>query len=140
MCGCVFFFSSRRRHTRCALVTGVQTCALPIFLVATLDDFALFGQADLAVDRSGGLGEDRIDAGSAAPADRAAATVEQAQPCAVLLEHPHKLTFRLRSQARRDGRECVSPMRYRWLPYHLNNNKIKPSTKTVTGTDNKHSE
>src|SRR3546814_14633936 len=29
---CVFFFfSSRRRHTRCALVTGVQTCALPIF-------------------------------------------------------------------------------------------------------------
>src|SRR3546814_10109653 len=28
-CFC-FFFSSRRRHTRCALVTGVQTCALPI--------------------------------------------------------------------------------------------------------------
>src|SRR3546814_5511896 len=26
-----FFFSSRRRHTRCALVTGVQTCALPIW-------------------------------------------------------------------------------------------------------------
>src|SRR3546814_3424934 len=31
MCLCdFFFFSSRRRHTRCALVTGVQTCALPI--------------------------------------------------------------------------------------------------------------
>src|SRR3546814_7667671 len=28
---CLVFFSSRRRHTRCALVTGVQTCALPIF-------------------------------------------------------------------------------------------------------------
>src|SRR3546814_6223935 len=27
---CFVFFSSRRRHTRCALVTGVQTCALPI--------------------------------------------------------------------------------------------------------------
>src|SRR3546814_8841455 len=27
----MFFFSSRSRHTRCALVTGVQTCALPIF-------------------------------------------------------------------------------------------------------------
>src|SRR3546814_12186449 len=26
-----FFFASRRRHTRCALVTGVQTCALPIW-------------------------------------------------------------------------------------------------------------
>src|SRR3546814_15703996 len=32
----VFFFSSRRRHTRCALVTGVQTCALPISLAAGL--------------------------------------------------------------------------------------------------------
>src|SRR3546814_6571099 len=29
-CYAFFFFSSRRRHTRCALVTGVQTCALPI--------------------------------------------------------------------------------------------------------------
>src|SRR3546814_11071588 len=28
-----FFFSSRRRHTRCALVTGVQTCALPISIM-----------------------------------------------------------------------------------------------------------
>src|SRR3546814_8127707 len=28
--GVCFFVSSRRRHTRCALVTGVQTCALPI--------------------------------------------------------------------------------------------------------------
>src|SRR3546814_3261701 len=27
----IYFYSSRRRHTRCALVTGVQTCALPIF-------------------------------------------------------------------------------------------------------------
>src|SRR3546814_12954524 len=33
-----FFFSSRRRHTRCALVTGVQTCALPIS-VMTLVSF-----------------------------------------------------------------------------------------------------
>src|SRR3546814_19346717 len=32
----VFFVSSRRRHTSCALVTGVQTCALPIFLVDRL--------------------------------------------------------------------------------------------------------
>src|SRR3546814_9058715 len=30
LCVIFFFFSSRRRHTRCALVTGVQTCALPI--------------------------------------------------------------------------------------------------------------
>src|SRR3546814_4363073 len=46
-----FFCSSRRRHTRCALVTGVQTCALPIYLIGILyrdtpfeqktDDFAV---------------------------------------------------------------------------------------------------
>src|SRR3546814_266968 len=37
-----FFFSSRRRHTRCALVTGVQTCALPIFFVGyTLDRYQI---------------------------------------------------------------------------------------------------
>src|SRR3546814_2240048 len=33
MCDLVFFFSSRRRHTRCAVVTGVQTWALPICAV-----------------------------------------------------------------------------------------------------------
>src|SRR3546814_3628288 len=33
----VFCFSSRRRHPRCALVTGVQTCALPIYVLSCLD-------------------------------------------------------------------------------------------------------
>src|SRR3546814_9375653 len=33
----MFFFSSRRRHTSCALVTGVQTCALPISVPNLLD-------------------------------------------------------------------------------------------------------
>src|ERR1044071_8738980 len=32
----VFFFSSRRRHTRYPLVTGVQTCALPIYFAVPL--------------------------------------------------------------------------------------------------------
>src|SRR3546814_3533946 len=32
----VFFFASRRRHTRCALVTGFQTCALPILFFPTI--------------------------------------------------------------------------------------------------------
>src|SRR3546814_5783662 len=39
-----FFFSSRRRHTRCALVTGVQTCALPILSRRTLVLVALQSQ------------------------------------------------------------------------------------------------
>src|SRR3546814_3872079 len=47
---CIFFlFSSRRRHTRCALVTGVQTCALPIYeLRETASDGALDISADVA--------------------------------------------------------------------------------------------
>src|SRR3546814_6892352 len=48
-CGVVFFFSSRRRHTRCALVTGVQTCALPIWLDILHNNAGYVG-ADLARD------------------------------------------------------------------------------------------
>src|SRR3546814_5472003 len=45
----VFFFSSRRRHTRCALVTGVQTCALPIYRrIAPGHDDAFLVQRDIA--------------------------------------------------------------------------------------------
>src|SRR3546814_18207227 len=46
-----FFFSSRRRHTRCALVTGVQTCALPISIIQVTID-----EADLAKDYPIALG------------------------------------------------------------------------------------
>src|SRR3546814_1403457 len=41
----LFFFSSRRRHTRCALVTGVQTCALPILLPQPGDFAVVRGSA-----------------------------------------------------------------------------------------------
>src|SRR3546814_5162004 len=44
LCYFVFFFSSRRRHTRCALVTGVQTCALPIFKLPTGICSRIFGE------------------------------------------------------------------------------------------------
>src|SRR3546814_12672419 len=50
---CLFVFSSRRRHTSCALVTGVQTCALPIlrpdelqFVAAQLNQLAPRFRAD----------------------------------------------------------------------------------------------
>src|SRR3546814_16497204 len=45
-----FFLSSRRRHTRCALVTGVQTCALPIFAA---DDDGLLEFAAVGAGRGG---------------------------------------------------------------------------------------
>src|SRR3546814_3109198 len=46
----VLFFSSRRRHTRCALVTGVQTCALPIYT-----DYLQFLAQVLAGDKNSRL-------------------------------------------------------------------------------------
>src|SRR3546814_2824906 len=46
------FFSSRRRHTRCALVTGVQTCALPICFD--------FGRVDAEVARAKGAEREAI--------------------------------------------------------------------------------
>src|SRR3546814_966488 len=53
---CIFFFSSRRRHTRCALVTGVQTCALPI--CGTIDGarFGIILSGGGSVDNAGAIG------------------------------------------------------------------------------------
>src|SRR3546814_2297518 len=62
-----FLFTSRRRHTRCALVTGVQTCALPISSenLNTLVDFrhqkrfrAQRGENGMGQQRYGKGGED----------------------------------------------------------------------------------
>src|SRR3546814_7352908 len=62
----LFFLSSRRRHTRCALVTGVQTCALPIFvpgvefLLRLVRDFE-----EVAEERRGVRNLDKADTGDA---------------------------------------------------------------------------
>src|SRR3546814_4139060 len=57
-CVCFFFFSSRRRHTRCALVTGVQTCALPIWTrLAVVMRLLLDAVGDGAAARIGDSGE-----------------------------------------------------------------------------------
>src|SRR3546814_3515606 len=49
------FFSSRRRHTRCALVTGVQTCALPICGIQYRFAVARAAGDPFAVDEQRGL-------------------------------------------------------------------------------------
>src|SRR3546814_1066121 len=94
--GCCFFFSSRRRHTRCALVTGVQTCALPISVVAlNVQDTDVVKAGQLLV---------QLD-----PAD---ATIALEQAKAQLAQAVR------RSEERRVGKECVSTCRSRWSPYH----------------------
>src|SRR3546814_7144210 len=50
----VFICSSRRRHTRCALVTGVQTCALPISHETEWQDYFAGELTDLPVKSYGG--------------------------------------------------------------------------------------
>src|SRR3546814_9578024 len=89
-CFSFFFFSSRRRHTRCALVTGVQTCALPISkgvgkLASKVDDLL---------------------------------TSEAIRRTAAVTDHLLSLGAPERSEERRVGKECVSTCRSRWSPYH----------------------
>src|SRR3546814_5995217 len=61
------FFSSRRRHTRCALVTGVQTCALPIYYhyfckrPGFSDDYLqVFNRANVTLVDTAGKGVERV--------------------------------------------------------------------------------
>src|SRR3546814_4339081 len=86
----LFFFSSRRRHTRCALVTGVQTCALPIY-----------DPVDVVVE---GLSRDLL----------ARLPREELGNVAILFIG----LGRSRSEERRVGKECVRTCRSRWSPYH----------------------
>src|SRR3546814_4344472 len=55
------FFSSRRRHTRCALVTGVQTCALPILTIGLGETVADDGVQAAHEKRAGFVRRQRED-------------------------------------------------------------------------------
>src|SRR3546814_6662476 len=106
-----FFFSSRRRHTRCALVTGVQTCALPIYLFAAFpprEKMLLFESKTLSVAR-------------------------YLPPTFNQLSSPKPS----RSDERRVGKECVSTCRSRWSPYH--SKKKTQQTQTHQYYEHRHS-
>src|SRR3546814_9602028 len=98
----MFFFSSIRRHTRCALVTGVQTCALPIWL----DSVGLLARSveDLTVLLQVLAGYDADDARSRRR--RVAFALPDWDP-------GHLRAGLLRSAARRVGKEGVSTCRAR---------------------------
>src|SRR3546814_5432190 len=114
---CVFFFYSRRRHTRCALVTGVQTCALPISPAAGVNS-KLFDRAMAAMSRHAAslAATDRI---AIADFSMASATArfhlidfENGKVRNLLVAHG-----RGGSDARRVGKGCVSTGRSRWSRY-----------------------
>src|SRR3546814_3590043 len=88
-----FLFSSRRRHTRCALVTGVQTCALPIFSSIDIENAAV-GYPGVRVPAVVGVYHPKWEE----------------RPLLVIETH--------RSEERRVGKECVSTCRSRWSTYH----------------------
>src|SRR3546814_10677140 len=101
----VFFFSSRRRHTRCALVTGVQTCALPILLFRDAAAIENLRKVDvLIVDKTGTLTEGRPAFEHAIPAGDTEA--DEVLRLAASLDQ--------RSEERRVGKERVSTCRSRW--------------------------
>src|SRR3546814_10282546 len=83
-----FFFSSRRRHTRCALVTGVQTCALP------------------------------ISHENNSPTPTNVILLEWRGERIVGIRDFFFAPYVTRSEERRVGKECVSTCRSRWSPYH----------------------
>src|SRR3546814_16242941 len=131
--------SSRRRHTRCALVTGVQTGALPIS-----------GLIDIIIPRGGkslvarvqeearvpvlahldGICHTYLDKG--ADPDMARTIVLNAKMrrtgiCGAMetliidrefAASAAVITALLRSEARRVGKACVSRCKFRWWPYH----------------------
>src|SRR3546814_8590629 len=82
--GVLFFFASRRRHTRCALVTGVQTCALPIS-TRTIDTGLKFIRGmdlagSLTSDSAGGLQRKRVGAPLANVRNTLRAAVRPCEP------------------------------------------------------------
>src|SRR3546814_3413007 len=112
MCVCVvivffigFFFSSRRRHTRCALVTGVQSVLFRSSQLGRHRDDRIerrIARHRFAAARTGQRKNQGRRPSQSGGADRSVAA--------------H--SGRHRSEERRVGKECVSTCRSRWSPYH----------------------
>src|SRR3546814_2915609 len=105
-----FFLSSRRRHTICALVTGVQTCALPIWADSELVE-GLFLPCD--AEKKERCFDKISTNGRKGGADLGLAALNRPQRRKV-----RPLANQAgRSEERRVGKACVSTCRYRWSSY-----------------------
>src|SRR3546814_5336600 len=116
----VFFFSSRRRHTRCALVTGVQTCALPIFHILPERDDArdLHGAsgavhlADIVGDDVHPFQKDRLDGGL--PGPQAQGII--AERSIVRVQHQRRATVRMPYEIRMIHGPAMAPVSWEEVP------------------------
>src|SRR3546814_18699559 len=116
------FFSSRRRHTRCALVTGVQTCALPIFSRRYFKDGGAGArgvQVPVARWLVGGAAVFRCTL------LRKDSNMSRAQIAALWSLMPLECSSnrRSRSEERRVGKACVSTCRVRLSQSHYKQKK-----------------
>src|SRR3546814_4258868 len=112
-----FFLSSRRRHTRCALVTGVQTCALPISM--GLKDAAKKLMADAGVPVTPGyLGEDQSPEHLQREADAIGYPVLIKAVAGGGGKGMRRVDAVQRAEEGRVGKECVSTCKSRWSPDH----------------------
>src|SRR3546814_15954171 len=114
----VFCFSSSRRHTRCALVTGVQTCALPICTTS----YTMTLPSAVALRCGKRLVRRRFRTTIFSWADELNSTI--------------KWETR-RSEERRVGKECVRTCRSRWSPYNRKK-KTKETTRVKNYTQEQH--
>src|SRR3546814_8572995 len=114
----MFFFSSRRRHTRCALVTGVHTCALPI----SYNNKSIFpNYINTFIDKSkvvpgqtyGDVGENVQDWNNYT----AVTSYTPSKYLNISLAYD-KNFIGDRSEESSVGKECVSTCRSRWSRYH----------------------
>src|SRR3546814_19514353 len=134
----LFFFSSRRRHTRCALVTGVQTCALPIYLHGLAANLVSAAQRLVPLGQTDGQRvmlalRPAIIAAAAQAADLPDGDPLLALGSACLMADlgsmAHETQYpRLRQEERRVGKECVRTFRSRSTPQPY---KKKYQNKTI---------
>src|SRR3546814_5114979 len=100
-----FFFSSRRLHTRCALVTGVQTCALPISATSRIYSKGRFDHIPSnSYDQRHSFQQFKCPVRPVLPSN--------------FRRNNSRSDKATRSEERRVGKECVSTCRSRWSPYH----------------------
>src|SRR3546814_20130860 len=123
---CMFFFPNTMQHTRCGLVTGVQTCALPIHGSRNITSCCA----------------SRRRPGFPSPACRASpATANALRLNLICYEHPgSSMSFSLAhphtapSETRRVGKECVCTYRSTWTPSQYNKQPTLLTTETNTST------